>query len=123
MGNAIDRLETQLVAALRQNLATRKPVAIPEAGRLLWQIFGELSATRTYHQAGPNPVSHAEILTYGQAMRWPLQPHHVAILRTMDDAYLDHAYSGRGKAPDGMKTLPHISQQPLSAALIDAVLG
>lgn len=120
---AIDRLTNQLVAALRQNLATRRPVAIPEAGRLLWQIFGELSGTRTYNQAGPNPISHQEIAAYARLARWPLQPHHVAILRAMDAAYLDHTYSPQAKAPEGMKTLPHVSRHELTPALFDAVLG
>lgn len=120
---AIDRLTNQLVAALRQNLATRKPVALPEAGRLLWRIFGELSAARTYNQAGPNPISHQEIVGYTHICRWPLQPHHVAVLRAMDEAYLEHAYSGKGKAPDGMKTLPLSSGQAVNPAAFDAVFG
>lgn len=123
MGNAHDRLETQLVAALRQNLATRKPVPLPEAGRLLWRIFGEISATRTYNQAGPNPISHQEIAAYARLARWPLQPHHVAVLRAMDEAYLEHAYSKQANAPDGVKTLPPSSGQAVNAAVFDAVFG
>lgn len=90
-----DRLQTQLVAALRQNLATRKPVPIPEAGRLLWQIFGELSSTRTYHMAGPNPIAYSEIMAWQNLFDWKLERHHLDLILAMDRAYLDRAYSQR----------------------------
>lgn len=117
-------LATLLAAALRRQLAGGKPV-VPEAGVLLWNIFMEISASRTYHAAGPNPISHAEIMSYGHIYRWPLQPHHVAIIRALDDAWLEHAYSRMSKGKDGntFDGRRAANSQPLTAASFDAVFG
>lgn len=111
---------TSLLLRLAAAVTQAKP-QIPEAGRVLWRIFVELSATRTYHMAGPNPVGFAEIEAYARLHRWPLAPHHVAILRAMDDAWLKHAYAKIGKGKG--QNLPTGSDQPISAGAFDAVFG
>lgn len=113
-----------LVAALRRHLAGGKPV-VPEAGVLFWNLFMEISAGRSYHAAGPNPVSYAEIHAYARLHRWPLQPHHIAMIRALDDTWLEHAYQraqGRrdGKTFDGRRAA---HAPDLTAASFDAVFG
>ncbi|MBB1498459.1 hypothetical protein [Paracoccus sp. MC1862] len=117
----MDRLQNQLCAAVKAALAGGK-VRPPEAGIELWKAFQRLSATRTYHPAGPNPIQPSEIAAWCQLMRMPLEPRHVEIILAMDGAWLDQAYA-RDRTPDGVKTLPPISQQPLTVALLDAVMG
>ena len=116
------RLSQQLVAALRKNLAglTRSPV--PEAGRLLWGIFADLCAARTYHAGGPNPISHAEIEAYARLQRWSLEPHHVEIIRDLDTAWLDHAHKSIETGIDGTSS-PRRSSQAISPAIFDAMFG
>ena len=87
---AADRLERQLVMCLRRALAGGRPV-VPEAGRLLWSFFIELSAGRTGNGFGPNPISWGEIEAWMRVKRWPLSDSHIAILRAMDRAWLEHA--------------------------------
>lgn len=94
----------------------------PESGRILWDVFQRLSATRTYHMGGPNPLQPSEILAFGQMMRLPLEPAHFDILMSMDRAWLDHAYA-KSKVPEGVRALPPISKHPLSAGLLDAIMG
>ena len=112
------RLKAQLVAAVAQ----AKP-NVPEAGRLLWQWFGDLHGTRTYGMNGPNPIGYLEIQAYAALMRWPLQSHHVALILAMDRAWIDHinAQASGGSAPSsGASAGP---RQVLTPALFDAVFG
>lgn len=118
----LNRLKKQLCAAVMAALTGRK-VRPPEAGLELWNAFQRLSATRTYHPAGPNPIQPSEIAAWCQLMRMPLEPRHVDIITAMDAAWLDQAYARDRAAPDGVKTLPPVSQVPLTAALFDAVLA
>lgn len=122
--SAFERLERQLVEALERHLRTGNPVRLPEAGHLVWEWFGDLSGTRTFHQAGPNPISYAEIGAYSRLGRLDLQPHHVELIRALDRAWLEHAYRQReGRtAPEGVKVLPRVSNQKLSAELLDGVI-
>lgn len=114
------RLGAQLVATLKRHLAGGKPSA-PEAGVLLWNLFMEISASRTYHSAGPHPISHAEIEAFARIHRWPFQPHHVAIIRAMDDAWLEHAYR-QTRTQDGGQS-KHSSGQAISPEAFDAVFA
>ena len=115
------RLSRQLCAAVTAALSGAR-VRPPEAGRPLWNAFQRLNATRTYHMAGPNPISFAEIEAFARLMRLPLEPWHVTILMDMDAAWLTQA-TARAKVPEGVKALPPISKQPLNAALLDVVMG
>lgn len=118
----MNRLKKQLCTAVRESLAGRQGRP-PEAGRQLWDAFQGLSATRTYHPAGPNPIQPGEIAAWCRLMRLPLAPHHVDILLAMDQAWLDHAYAVTKKAPEGVKTLPPLSEHPLTLGAFDAVFG
>ena len=115
------RLSRQLCQSVRVSLAGGSAPP-PEAGLPLWNAFQGLTATRTYHAAGPNPIQPSEILAWCQLHRLPLGPQHVEILLAMDQAWLDHAYAAV-KAPQGVKVLPPISKTPLTAGLLDALLG
>jgi hypothetical protein len=117
-----ERLQRQLVAAMKRHLATGRPVLVPEAGRLLWSIFSGLSAMRTYHMDGPNPISAAETAAYARLHRWPLSESHLAIIRALDDTWLSHAYAkqgGKGDIPVSRRS----SGQKITAAAFDAVFG
>lgn len=95
----MDLLARQLVAALRAHLAGGRPVPL-EGSMVLWNAFGDLSATRTWHAAGPNPISFTEIEAYSRLMLLPLEPRHVATIRAMDAAWIDHR---RGQTTDRPK--------------------
>ena len=116
------KLSRQLCAAVVAAMGGQK-VLPPEAGRVLWNAFQRLSGSRTYNPAGPNPIQPSEIEAFCRITRLPLEPHHVAILMDMDGAWLEKAYARQKPAPEGVKTLPPISAQPLSAALLDVVMG
>lgn len=96
----LDRLRLQLVEALEAHLRTGKPVAVPEAGRLLWAAFVELDGTRAYGSTGPRPIPYVEIEAWSRLTRTPLEPHHVAALRAMDGAFLAYAAEEARKAAE-----------------------
>lgn len=116
----VDRLKAALAISLRRHLAGGKPI-VPEAGVLLWNLFMEIGASRTYHAAGPHPISFAEIEAYARLHRWPLQSHHVEIIRTLDEIWLERTYSQR----DGekQKATHRAHARPLTASAFDAVFG
>lgn len=119
---AATRLEKQLCEALRRQLSGQKAM-VPEAGRDLWRIFLTLSEARGFGQVGPNPVSFAEIEAWARLMRVPIAPHHVAAIRALDAEWLDIYYAKQGQAKSGVKTLPPVSSQPLSADLFDITMS
>lgn len=116
---ARNRLQQQLQTALRQTLSGGRP-NIPEAGWLLWAFFVELSAVREGNGFGPNPISHSQIEAWARLHGWPIRSHHIAIIRALDDTWLEHAYSKQagvsGKASSGPSS-------PISADMFDAVFG
>ncbi len=118
----MDRLKHQLCAALTARLAGRK-VPIPEAGRPLLDAFNALSRARSYNAAGPNPISWADMQAWCRLARIPFQPRHIEIIMALDQVWLDDAWRTDKQAPEGVKTLPPVSQQPISAALLDAMFG
>lgn len=99
------RLETQLVDCLRRALAGGRPV-VPEAGRLLWNFFVEMSDGRSGSGFGPNPISWAEMEAWMRVRRWPLTDAHISILRAMDRAWLEFAdrKASKGDKPVRVKT-------------------
>lgn len=116
-------LKSRLVAALEENLATEKRPRLPEGGRMLWDWFIDLHGGRTYHMAGPNPISYADMLAYCVLKRIPLPmpPHHLEIILAMDRAFLAFAVRKNQKPPDGVKAAPPVSKQKLSSKLFDAM--
>lgn len=120
----MSRLIRQLINALKVSCETGRAPNIPEAGRDLWGIFVTLSRSRTYHMAGPNPVSFSEISEYARLQRWPLQPHHVDVITALDAAWLEYAFrSEAGKCSKGVKALPRHSGQAVNPSVFDAVFG
>ncbi|REF67402.1 phage tail assembly chaperone [Paracoccus versutus] len=117
----MSRLKDQLCAALRARLAGKRVIA-PEAGWPLLDAFQALSVARSYGSAGPNPISWAELAAWSQVMRRPIEPAHAEIIMDLDQVWLEHASRG-GKAPEGVKALAPVSKHPISAALLDAVMG
>ncbi|WP_235829668.1 phage tail assembly chaperone [Frigidibacter oleivorans] len=113
----MDRLTDQLCAALTAHLrgGGAKP---PEAGRQIWQAFGELSRARTYHAAGPNPITYSDIRAWCDLMRLPLEPPHVRAITAMDAAWLTDFHQTRQSA-EGVKRLPQQSRQALTPAIFD----
>jgi hypothetical protein len=116
------RLTNQLVEAMRHHMAGGTRPQLPEAGKLLWRLFVDLSRTRTYHASGPNPISYAEIEAFRRIYRWPLEPHHVDVIRALDSAWLDLARKKTTSAPDGVKRV-HPATAKINPAAFDAVFG
>lgn len=118
----MDRLKQQLCAALKASLDGRK-VSFPEAGEALLSAFTALSRARSYHQYGPNPISWSDLAAWSQMMRVPIEPRHADIIMALDRVWIDHACRADKQAPEGVKTLPPVSDQPISAAMFDALFG
>lgn len=112
-----------MVAALKVHLASGKPVRIPAGGELLWGWFCDLSAGRSFHAAGPNPLSWGDMAGYFALTREPVGPEHIGILRAMDAAWMAAHYDGT-EAPRGdVKTAPRIAERPITAELFDSLFG
>lgn len=90
---------------------------VPEPCRPLWGWFTDLSAARTWHANGPNPIAYCEVEAYGRLAGVPFRPIDVRAIRDLDDAWLT-ATLARMKA--GVSGVPH---QPLNPAAFDAVFG
>ncbi|MFV0303422.1 MAG: hypothetical protein ACK5IP_21565 [Paracoccus sp. (in: a-proteobacteria)] len=116
----MNSLQKQLCAALEARMKGRK-VRVPEAGRELLAAFAALSRARSYGPSGPNPISYGEIAAWCSLMRMPLAPHHVEIIAALDEVWM--AQVAKRQTPEVVKTLPQVSEHPISAALLDAVLG
>jgi hypothetical protein len=119
------RLRDQLRDSLRNHLRNKGHPRVPEAGRVLWSAFIEISAARGVHQFGPAPIGFTDIKGWARLTGTPLAPHHVEIIRAMDEAFVEHFQSAAKdeRTPEGVKTIQRSSGQPLSPALFDAALG
>ena len=98
-------------------------MAVPAGGDLLWRWFLDLNRTRTYHAAGPNPISYSEIEAYARMNRWPMKPRHIAIIRAMDEVWLEHASKRTTLTPEGVELLKPGSPTPMTAGRFDAMFG
>ena len=107
----------KLTTALKQHLQDRKPVRIPAGGDLLWVWFTDLSNARTFHSAGPNPISFTDIEAYARLHRIQMESRHVDAIRSMDSAFIDHFFSST-PAP---RSAPAVSARPMSGTLFDAM--
>lgn len=119
------KLKDLLCAELKRQLEAKGMVTmtIPAGGELLWRWFMDLARSRSWHMSGPNPISHGEILSYGQVMGWPIEPRHVAILRAMDEVWLNHVQKRAKALPEGVKASPPVSSTPLTVGVLDAMFG
>jgi hypothetical protein len=120
---AYDRLTRQLIEALDARLRRRGRPPVPEAGRLLWNAFHELSRGRTWNQVGPNPVAMTEIEAWSRMARLPLKRRHVAVILALDEAFLAHAMTASAPVPEGTKAAPVVSPHGITAALFDLTMG
>lgn len=101
-------------------------VKVPEAGRLLWEWFADLSQARTWHMAGPNPIPYTEIAAYSALMGWPLSPADVVDIVALDRAYMAAWSAARAKpeeTAEGVRKLPPRSSAVLAPELFDAMVG
>lgn len=64
------------------------PKELPECAAYLWRWFIELSCARSYSEAGPLPISHAEMLAWARLTRNDPDAWEIAALREIDRAYL-----------------------------------
>ncbi len=112
-----ERLLRQMVDLVASGVSRGRPV--PEAGRLLWRWFTDLSGTRTYHQAGPNPITYGEIKAYAALTGQPLRAEDVAAIRRLDDAWIIATYRASPAQPEA----PLSRAQPIAPQSFDAVWG
>jgi len=108
------RLAEQLAAALTQILTSHRPPAIPEAGRLIWTFFCDLSESRTRGMHGPDYLTDAGIEAWARLHRWPIEPRHVRLIRALDRAWMKHA-GVAGHAP--------ASSDPITPGAFDAIFS
>lgn len=109
-----------LCAELKRNLEKGGRPRLPASGDLLWRWFNELSGSRSWTDIGPGPITFGEIVAYARVMRWQIEPHHVAILRDMDDAFLDYCRRERARALGNDRTVQPID---MTAGRFDALFG
>lgn len=62
--------------------------ALPEVLASVWEDFHELAARRTGGPAGPNPLSHQEVLAWALLTERDPTPWEVRLLLLLDDAML-----------------------------------
>lgn len=110
-------IERLLTAALRRHLAG-EPLRIPEPGRLVWGWFADLSGARSYG-FGPNPISYSDILAYAKLHRWPLEPWHVEVIRSLDRMWLEHVRAAPPRSP----AAPRSSGQAVTPDAFDVIFG
>lgn len=112
-----------LCEELERSLASSSyRIRLPAGTELLWRWFADLNHCRTFGASGPDPIQYTAIEAYSRLTRWPIAAHHVEILLALDAVFLRH-YAQRSQKLDGVKTLPPVSEVPLSAGLLDAMFG
>lgn len=105
------RQERLLVEAVKRAVQSGGRIHVPEAHRIMWSAFTDLSNARTMGPVGPNPIQFVEIDSWAKLNRWPLEPRHVALIRAMDDAWIEAIYTKGEKA----------AHAPATPATLDAV--
>jgi len=111
-----------MAECLKKHLALGGPITLPAGGELLWKWFSELSAARSYHASGPNPIAWGEIEAYARINRQAIGPHHAAVIILLDRTYLEHCHAGRGES-GGKPAAKPISTTAMTAGLFDAMFG
>lgn len=117
----MSKLKTHLCKALKAHLTGGK-ARVPDGGREMLDAFMALSRARSWHAHGPNPISWEAMAAWSRIMRVPVQPHHAEIIMALDDVWMSHAMQ-RNNAPEGVKKIPQMSKQPLTAALFDVAVS
>lgn len=122
--NRTDALIRQLEQALAFHLAVpSERIALPEAGKLIWQWFVDLHRARSWHMNGPNPISYQEIAAYGRIMCWNMLPYEVEAIRRLDQVFVNHFHDQQRIDNSGVKKLPPAPKGEMTPALFDAVFG
>lgn len=120
MRRDFQRLERQLCDALRASMMTGAAPIVPEAGRLYWRMFIDLSSARTWSAAGPNPIAWSEIDAWARLRRWPVRNRHINVLRAMDRIWLECA---RSNGSGGSRPVAEATPAALDAAFDAAGWG
>ncbi|MDB6179558.1 hypothetical protein PAF17_18975 [Paracoccus sp. Z330] len=115
----MDRLGRQLCAALEGRLKGRT-VYVPDAGAELLDAFLALSRARSCGPNGPNPITWEAIDAWSRVMRVPILPRHAETIMAMDAVWMAHAMQ---RTPEGVKTLPPMSEHSLTTGALDAMIG
>ncbi|MFN9087348.1 MAG: hypothetical protein ACK6DP_12365 [Gemmatimonas sp.] len=91
--------QPELMAAVLDEIVG--PPLPPIAARA-WQVFGELSGTRSAGMGGVSAIPYTEMLAYQTLTGTTLTPLDVALVREADAAFLSYAMSRmkRADAPD-----------------------
>lgn len=110
---------TEIMAAHLKNPSL--PVVLPEAGKMIWTWFNDLSQARSWHANGPNPIAYVDIAAYAALMRWPLRPYEITIIRALDLTYTNAWYASRATHQEGVKKLPIRSDAAVTPELFDAI--
>jgi len=92
-----DRIHKLLADALTASIKSGHKMRIPDGAHLIWQWFLDLNRTRTYHNAGPNPITYSEILAYTQLTGAVLRPKDIMAIRRLDDTWIATIYEMRDK--------------------------
>lgn len=91
------RLIRQLEDAIRSIMSDVATEPVPEAGRIYWKMFAELSCRRTYGRVGPNPLQWSEIEAWMRVRCCRLRQEDIEIILAMDGVYVEAAFkSDRG---------------------------
>lgn len=117
----LDWLTDSLCDVLRWQLANpgnEDGPEVPMAGRRVWSVFLDLSATRGSTGFGPAPITFGEIEAWSRLNREPIRPFELTMLRAMDAAFLKAA-ADRSDEPER----PKVSARPFSMELFDAWFG
>lgn len=118
----IEGRKTFLCDLMKTHLQTGANVRVPEWGTLIWRAFVAIGATRSYHQSGPNPVTFQEINAWLAINRLPLQEHHVAMIRALDDTWIAHWFAQRAQSRGTGKTVQPPAGE-MNTSLFDAMFG
>lgn len=115
------RFETLMLAALAANLAG-EPVRLPAGGELPWLWFSEISAGRTWHNAGPNPIGWGDIAAYRALSGWPLRGEDIRLVMAMDRTFVSAMVirSDEGAPAPAARPAPKAG---LNAMVFDAMFG
>ncbi len=113
MDRALDRLQAQLVAAIKAHVLRNAPPRPPVAGVHLWRCFVYLSARRRVQDGRGLPISPVEIEAAARLKGWFLTARHVEMIEAMDLAFLKAEAVPKEQRVQG----------PLTAALFDRALG
>lgn len=114
--------EENIRAAFKALLESR-PTRLPEGSGPVVDAFLALNRARSYGPHGPDPISWQALDAYCRVMRVPLEPHHARAVMSVDEVWMEHMLRQMKAPPEGVKTLPPISAQPLTAQLLDVVMG